>query len=326
VTDSNGEAADSGSARPLERDDDAEVVDVGIPTYNRSALLAISIASALGQTHREVQVVVSDNASSDDTAELVSRLCDIDPRLTLIRQDASQGLTKNFESVRHVGSGDYFMWLGDDDWMDPNLVSSCVGVLDEDPTVELAAGEVRYHFGETQWLEQPAVDLVEDDARERVLSYFRQVGGNGVFYGVARRSTLESVPALSNQLGGDWLHVAALAFRGRVRTVRGVELHRSVGGATSSLGNVARTLGLGPLSRHAPQLAIAWQVFADLGWRSSVYGSLAAPQRLALGARAAGIVLRRFLPGAVAKFARQRVAAVRSRRMPPLSPLRGDSC
>ncbi len=271
-------------------------------------------------------MVVTDNASADGTAEFVAGLCDVDPRLRLVRHHTSQGVIGNFESVRRIGSGDYFMWLGDDDWMDPDLVSSCVDVLEGDPTVVLAAAQVRYHCGEDQWLEQPAVDILEDVAAERVLSYFRQVGSNGVFYGLARRSTLDSVPPLSNELGGDWLHVAALAFRGKVRTVRGVELHRSVGGATTSLANVARTLGLGPLSQHAPQAVIAWQVFADLGWRSSAYRSVGATQRLVLGARAAAIVLRRFLPGAFAKFARQRVAAVRSQRRSPMSPMRVDSC
>jgi len=70
-------------------------VSIGIPTYNRAAGLERAVASVLGQTHRELELVISDNASTDNTPELCARLSASDARVRFLRQPFNRGPTAN---------------------------------------------------------------------------------------------------------------------------------------------------------------------------------------------------------------------------------------
>ncbi len=256
---------------------------------------------------------MSDNASTDDTPVVLEALAHEHPKLVWRRHDSNLGPTANFRAVADESADEFFMWLGDDDWIDPDYLERCVAELEADDTLVLVAGRARYHDGNESWLGVDQVCATGGDPARRVLDYFRQVRANGVFYGVIRTSALRQVPPLQNCMGGDWLHLAALSYLGGVRTVRGTEVHRSVGGATRNLAEVARQLELGWLSENAPQVVITWRVLADIGWRSNVYSELSHPARIGLGSRAAAIVFLRFVPGTTRKKVGRLLGELRGR-------------
>ena len=108
------------------------LVTIGIPTYNRASLVGRAIDSALAQDYPQLEIVVSNNASADGTEEACLARVAADSRLRYVQQDRNIGATRNFEEVLRLASGDYFMWLGDDDWIDPNYVRLCLDVLADD--------------------------------------------------------------------------------------------------------------------------------------------------------------------------------------------------
>jgi len=95
-------------------------VTIGIPTRNRRTYLMESIASALGQTYENVEVVISDNNSSDDTWEHLSSLKD--SRIHAIHQGSDTGMVGNFNAVLNAATGDLFLLLSDDDLLDPTAI------------------------------------------------------------------------------------------------------------------------------------------------------------------------------------------------------------
>ena len=99
-------------------------VSIAIPTYNRVATLERAVRSALGQTHPGLEVVVSDNASTDGTNELLARLAAEDARLRTVRQEANHGMVANLNAALALARGEHVMLLSDDDWLAPD----CVGV------------------------------------------------------------------------------------------------------------------------------------------------------------------------------------------------------
>ncbi len=95
-------------------------VTIGIPTINRSKLALRAIRSALAQTYPDVEVIVSDDASTDDT---VARIREIqDARLVLFEQKQRLGLVGNFDFCLRHASGEFFLLLGDDDVLLPGAV------------------------------------------------------------------------------------------------------------------------------------------------------------------------------------------------------------
>ncbi len=101
------------------------LVSIGLPTYNRAASLERAARSALAQDWSELELVISDNGSDDDTQAICEALRDADPRVRYVRQAVNLGPLRNFEEVFEHSRGELFMWLGDDDTLDPSYVSEC---------------------------------------------------------------------------------------------------------------------------------------------------------------------------------------------------------
>jgi glycosyltransferase involved in cell wall biosynthesis len=280
------------------------LVSVGIPTYNRVDRLRRAVASVLAQDHPAIELLISDNASTDGTAAYCRGLTEQHPNVVTFVNEANVGATENFNRVRAASRGSMLMWLGDDDRLDPAYVSACVAELASRPDAALVAGRVVYE-GESALA--PVGRRVVCDAPSgtaRVRSYYRQVKDNGTFYGLARRSVVDGVPPMRNRMGNDWSLLAAYAFRGPILAIDDVAVTRAVGGATRSLRNVAEGAGQSRFEAEMPQLAIAALVLRDIGWTSPVYAELGRLRRLWLGCVCSGIVFGRFVIPSIPKYLR----------------------
>jgi glycosyltransferase involved in cell wall biosynthesis len=92
-----------------------------VPTRNRSALLAMSLRSVLYQRDVDLEVIVVDEASTDDTQAVLAALGD--PRIRVIRHDSPQGVSAARNHGMSVARADWVAFLDDDDLWAPNKVS-----------------------------------------------------------------------------------------------------------------------------------------------------------------------------------------------------------
>ena len=98
-----------------------------IPTFNRKELLYQAIRSALLQTYRNIEVVVSDNSSDDESAKMIQNIND--SRIRYFRNDSNLGAAANWERCVHLADGDFFSWLQDDDLLLPHFASDAVAAM-----------------------------------------------------------------------------------------------------------------------------------------------------------------------------------------------------
>jgi glycosyltransferase involved in cell wall biosynthesis len=112
------------------------VVTVTIPTYNRARLLPRTIESVLTQSIPNLEVFVSDNASTDATSEVVAEFGD--PRLHYLRNDRNLGHFANLSRGLHLGSSPYVVVLPDDDVMLPGHLEHMLGILEGNPAIGFA--------------------------------------------------------------------------------------------------------------------------------------------------------------------------------------------
>lgn len=104
------------------------LVTIGIPTYNRfDGYFPGALEAALTQDYPNIEIVVSDNASTDGT-EAFMRSVD-DPRVKYVRHPSNIGARANFNACLDNASGDYFLLFHDDDMIETAFVSSCVAAL-----------------------------------------------------------------------------------------------------------------------------------------------------------------------------------------------------
>lgn len=110
-------------------------VSVCIPTYNYARYLPRAIESVLAQTYDDFELIVSDNASTDDTQEVLSRYSD--PRLEAFRNERNLGLFANFSRCLELASADVVKFVCADDWLDPAYLARTMPVLARNRDVAL---------------------------------------------------------------------------------------------------------------------------------------------------------------------------------------------
>ena len=104
------------------------LVTIGIPTYNRAdGYLKDAIESALNQTYANLEIIISDNCSSDDTGLIVESFND--PRIKYYRHNENIGANNNFNFCLKKASGIFFLLLHDDDLIDEDFVELCMDVV-----------------------------------------------------------------------------------------------------------------------------------------------------------------------------------------------------
>ncbi len=286
--------------------DSGPLVSIGLPTYNRAEQLKRAIESALAQDYPNLEVVISDNASTDETQPLCEELCRRDSRVRYIRQSANSGMAGNHIAAFKHARGDYYMVLGDDDWIDPSYVSTCMRVLLTEPEFAVVCGKPFLYQSGRPLSEGVLTTLLQETGAERVLAYYRDVFDNVPFYGISRRALLSTAPPMRDTMAGDWLYIASLAFLGKIKTVETTAVYKSVGtGASASVERIVQTVGLPAFQARHPVLSVLLGACKDIAWASPVYRSNGWLGRLSLSCKV-GLVLSR-------KYHLQRVLSYRGR-------------
>ena len=273
------------------------LVTIGIPAYNRPVELARAARSALAQSHRRVEVLVSDDASPDPgMAEVLAALGAEDGRLRTVRQPHNLGHAANYDWVLRAARGEYFMWLADDDWIEPGYVERCLAELRADPRTGLVCGVVRYYRdGQEIAVERPT-DLRSSRPGLRVALYFGSVTMNGALFGVARREDLAAI-GFPPDIGGDWLLVGAMAGRAHVRTVPDVHIHRSASGLSADGEVLASSFGLQGLRARRHHLFFAARIGREIATGPPFFPPISFPGRLVVAGVATASILVRFSLG-----------------------------
>ncbi len=115
---------------------------VGVPTYNRAGMLAQTLDCILQQTFRDFEVVVSDNASTDDTPQVVARY--VGRRFRYFRQETNVGSLLNFRFLGDVAAGEWLVIHQDDDLLSPLFLERCAHAIGRCPELVMYGTEVAY--------------------------------------------------------------------------------------------------------------------------------------------------------------------------------------
>jgi len=276
------------------RHEDEPLVTVGVPTYNRAKTVRNAIESVLNQDYANIELVISDDASTDGTQAVCEGFARQDERIKYIRQDQNLGMSANFQAVLKEAEGEFFMWLSDDDWLDRAYLNHCVEFLRAHPDYVLASGRMR-HDGEdgSHHHTGPLLDFAQERGSDRVVSYFGQAGPNDdVLYGVIRRQVLLRTHEIRNTLGGDWLMVASVLFMGKTHTVADAIGYRRAGGASKTYKNLVRVFGIPKYIARIPYIHLAPIAFRDIVYESPAYAALRRTSRIWLAVRVCAILLR----------------------------------
>jgi glycosyltransferase involved in cell wall biosynthesis len=208
--------------------------------YNGERYLGAAIESHLAQSFGDFQLVISDNGSTDATADICADFARKDARVKVLRSPENRGILWNhrrvFEAIESPHQ--YFRWAAADDIMEPGLLEAMVEVLDTRSEVEAVVPDTRNIDTDNRIIGSMArtLDLQSADAFERA----RQVLTSGyqmvIAFGLFRASTLQSLRTRPDYIGWDFVFLWELALRGQmVQPVGPVLLRRFHPGAMSNV-------------------------------------------------------------------------------------------
>ncbi|TWB59187.1 glycosyltransferase family 2 protein [Bradyrhizobium sacchari] len=210
------------------------LVTVGIPTYNRPEKLARALDLICCQSHGNLQILVSDNASEDPrVAEVVQDRMRSDPRVSYHRHETNLGPLANFRSLIDEVAGEFFLWAADDDRWEPFFIARCVNELERDPSLALCQMEGQYEVtdGLFEFFAEGEAfyDFSSASAYERVQHLIRN-NFDKLFYGVYRakflkyggRSVLDWIGPTFNEIP----LLILLAAQGNIRVLPTVGMYK----------------------------------------------------------------------------------------------------
>jgi glycosyltransferase involved in cell wall biosynthesis len=190
-------------------------LSIGLPVYNGQNFLAQSLEALLGQSYRDFELIISDNASTDGTEEICRRYAAMDSRIRYIRQPRNIGAAPNHDLVLREARGELFKWASHDDLYGRDLLARCVEALDNHPDVVLSHADKAVIDEAGEITQQCSYTLATDSPHppERFRSILFVDGGDDE-YGVIRTSVLRRVrPSASYHNPGRTL-IAEVALHG----------------------------------------------------------------------------------------------------------------
>jgi glycosyltransferase involved in cell wall biosynthesis len=195
-------------------------VSIGLAVYNGENYLEPALESILAQTFTDFEVVVSDNASTDRTAEICRAYVSRDPRIRYSRNQFDIGSNRNFNLVFNLSLGEYFKWAAHDDLIAPEYLQKCVAVLDADPGTVLCHTKTSIIDAEGKPVRQFEGGLktfsarVETRFHDMLVDYWCYD-----IFGVIRSSALARTSLMGIYGHGDGVLLAKLALMGRFKEI-----------------------------------------------------------------------------------------------------------
>ena len=193
-------------------------VSIGLPVFNGERYLAQAIGSILGQDLRDLELIISDNASTDRTPEICTAFARRDARVRYHRNPRNLGAGPNYDRCFHLARGEYFKWAAHDDRLAPDYLSRTVAALDAAPEAVLCTtgvaeigpeDEVRRVYRNVL----PGIDSPRPARRLAALIHTRHECED--FFGLFRRAALLGSSLHGTHSGSDRVLLAEMALRGR---------------------------------------------------------------------------------------------------------------
>lgn len=196
---------------------------IGLPTFNGERYLRETLAALLAQDYPNFGLFISDNASTDLTAEICLEAARLDDRVTYRRRETNIGSVGNFNGAFEDTTGLYFMWAGDDDRWHPSYLRRCVEALEADDRAVMATTGLRFIDEAGQVIDADYAiydnpDLSSDAVADRAAALVRR-GGWYQIYGVARRDAIERTRRVQNVFGSDVVFTMEVAIQGPILKV-----------------------------------------------------------------------------------------------------------
>lgn len=214
---------------------------IGVPALNRGDTLPRALDSLLAQTRRDFVILIADNASTDNTAEIAHDYAERDKRVTVVRRPTRVTAVETFRLLAEAATTPFFMFAPADDFWHPDFVAETLRVIEADPAASLACPRVEFARTDGSLMRPGGTYTIEGDIAKRMATYIGSPGCNSRFYGIHRTETLTTAfHGVAEIIGWDWLVMVKSLIVGTHREVDQILMTREAGTREAQHNMVAR--------------------------------------------------------------------------------------
>jgi len=203
-------------------------VIIGIPVYNEEVFLARTIESALNQDYKDVEIVISDNCSTDNSLKIAKDYASKNNNVKVISPSENVGAIGNFIFLLNAIDAEYFMWLGAHDTITENYISNSISILDSDENLEMVFHRSRYidENDEPLKITMDGSNIANHDVSDysRISNVFDLIIST-VIHGVFRTENLKRIPS-NNEIRFDLQILFFTSTYGKIYRVNDVGFYR----------------------------------------------------------------------------------------------------
>jgi glycosyltransferase involved in cell wall biosynthesis len=191
-------------------------VSIGMPVYNEEQFIEQAIVSILNQDYKNFELIISDNASTDQTKEICLNYSKRDSRIRFFSRDTTTDATTNFNYVAAIANGDFFMWASGHDTRDPSFISRCIAIFEKSNSIVLCYSDANWIDlnGKNIGIEKSDIDTIGINKINRIYKVFWNLGYAYPIYGMFRIESLEKILPAKKVLGPDILLLNELSAIG----------------------------------------------------------------------------------------------------------------
>lgn len=217
------------------------LVTIGIPVRNGEKYIREALDSAISQSYENIEILISDNASTDATNEICDIYASKDKRIRYVRQTTNIGSLANFNFVVEHASGAYFTWLAHDDVLHTNYVEQLGKFLYEHQNVALVASDFSIIDFNGDIIKQEQLNSLRPDLKwsTRRSQFFHFPSKNTYFciYGLMRtqacKAVIKSIPETRLLTATEFPYLSRIATLGEIIGLP-IEIRKYRNHATSS--------------------------------------------------------------------------------------------
>lgn len=194
-------------------------LSIGVPVYNEERYLDGCIRSLLAQTFTDFEIIICDNASTDNTFKIAQEWAQKDPRITAHRAERNLGAAPNFNWCFKLARGELFKWAAADDLLKPEYLEKCIAALDAHPESHLAYsgaydidanGEIIGEIHDNSW----PMRFDSPDVRARILDLMGYNHSCISVFGVMRTASLRKSTLIGSYAASDHVLLVEMALKG----------------------------------------------------------------------------------------------------------------
>jgi len=200
------------------------LVSIGMPVKNgflnkteKDINLEKALNSVLNQSYTNLEIIISNNVSTDETNLFLEKISKIDKRIKIYNQISQIPGSGNFLFVLSKATGKYFKWNCADDIISPDFIEKNIDFLENNPNYSCSSSKFWFEREEQNIFGQS----LNQDLFNRIKNFFKiRFASHNIFYGISNKSNMDKIDYMGkNYIANDWMTSVSLLTKGNFKTI-----------------------------------------------------------------------------------------------------------